>query len=349
MKFIDEAIIKVHAGHGGAGMAHFRREKFVPMGGPDGGNGGRGGSIILRANSQKRTLVDFQFKSHWKASSGRAGGTSCKNGRGGEDLYIDVPPGTEVINEETGELVTDLAEAGTEFVLCKGGRGGLGNTEFKSPTNQAPDYAQPGEEGGSGIFKLSLKLVADVGLLGFPNAGKSTLISRISSARPRIADYPFTTLQPELGVVRAKGGRSFVVADIPGIIEGAHEGKGLGIQFLKHIERTRVLAHLIDPQQIDAQGEPVDPLETFRIINRELSEYSEELAKKRQVVVLTKMDTCPDPEFLARTSAAFAAEGHICLMISSVSGQGLDELIEALAGSLEPATVATSQPLDQAS
>ena len=246
MQFLDEAIISIKAGHGGAGRTHFRREKFIPEGGPSGGDGGHGGSVYLVADTSKQTLLDFKFQPQWKAENGVMGGTSNKTGKSGEDIIVKVPPGTEVYNVDTGELIVDLTETEKPFCLARGGRGGKGNTFFKSATNRAPEHSQPGEPGDAGNFKLILKLIAHVGLIGLPNAGKSTLISTISSAKPKIADYPFTTLVPNLGVVQGSFGGSFVVADIPGLIPGASDGKGLGISFLKHIERTKILAHLIE-------------------------------------------------------------------------------------------------------
>jgi GTP-binding protein len=287
MKFIDEATILVEAGHGGSGIKSFYREKFVPLGGPDGGNGGRGGSVILVATANLTTLLDFHFQPRWKATDGLKGQGSRKDGKAGEDLIIKVPVGTQVYksagfdeNKEPilGDLVCDFDKDGATMTLAQGGRGGKGNSFFKSPTNRAPEHFQPGEEGESGEYVLSLKLVADVGLVGLPNAGKSTLISRISAARPKIADYPFTTLTPNLGVVQAKGGRSFVVADIPGLIPGAHQGKGLGIKFLKHVERTKVIAHLIDPSQLKDDGSPFPPLEAWEAITNELRLFSPEIA-----------------------------------------------------------------------
>lgn len=338
MKFIDEAIIRVEAGKGGSGCRHFHREKFVPRGGPDGGDGGAGGSIVLRADRNKSTLLDFTFQPRWKAEDGAKGEECNRNGKSGEDLIIAVPIGTEVYaydegaGEKTSEIpVADLDNDGSTHVLARGGRGGKGNAFFKSPTNRTPEHFQPGEAGQSGVFLLSLKLVADVGLIGFPNAGKSTLISRISAARPKIADYPFTTLTPNLGVVAARGGRSFVVADIPGLIPGAHLGKGLGVRFLKHVERTRVLAHLIDPLQLDENGAPVPPLVAFDRINEELRSFSEELANKPQLVVITKADTLSDAAVLASAQDEFRNRGLGCIVISSVSGQGIPELIEELA------------------
>lgn len=330
MRFIDEASIEVHAGHGGPGAVSFRREKYVPFGGPDGGNGGAGGSVIVVADRNKQTLLDFQFRPKWEADNGEKGDGSRKEGKSGEDLLIRLPIGTEIFNAETGALVCDLLEDGQQVILAKGGRGGKGNDFFKSPTNRAPDYAQPGEEGGAGTYRLSLKLVADVGIIGFPNAGKSTLISRISAATPKIADYPFTTLTPNLGVVQAKGGRSFVVADVPGLIPGASDGKGLGIRFLKHIERTRVIAHLIDPLQIDAEGNEIDPIRSYELILAELASFSEELANKPQLVVIGKIDAVSEPEKLQEILENFRKREIKAMAISSVSGAGLEQFIDAL-------------------
>ena len=331
MKFIDEATIHVRAGHGGAGCRSFRREKYVPYGGPDGGDGGQGGSVILIADPSVHTLLDFRFQPKWHAKDGNEGQGSGKSGRAGADLTIKVPVGTQVLKSETQELVADLVVTGEPFVLAKGGRGGKGNTFFKSATNQTPEHAQPGEEGEFGSYLLSLKLVADVGLIGFPNAGKSTLISRISAAKPKIADYPFTTLVPNLGVVRPKSGKAFVVADIPGLIPGAHEGKGLGIKFLKHVERTRVLAHLIDPQHQLSDGTMLDPMEAFKQINFELESFSDEFAKRPQVVVITKADTMGDEKELNKILAKFKKKKVQCIAISSATGKGLEELVEILA------------------
>jgi len=336
MKFIDEAVIEVRAGKGGPGARHFRREKFVPLGGPDGGNGGRGGSVILRADPNVHTLLDFKFQAVWEAKNGEAGQGSRKDGRAGEDVVIKLPVGTQIFafdleNKEQGELVVDLDAEGREFTLAKGGRGGKGNAFFKTSTNQAPEHSQPGEEGEAGAFQLSLKLVADVGLVGFPNAGKSTLISRISAARPKIADYPFTTLVPNLGVVQAKGGRSFVVADIPGLIEGASEGKGLGIRFLKHVERTKIIAHLLDLTQLTESGEEADLEVLFDTINRELRNFSDEVAAREQLVVLTKVDAVSSPERVERFRQIFTSRGLTVHVISSVTGAGISELIEILA------------------
>jgi GTP-binding protein len=336
MKFIDEAVIEVQAGKGGPGSRHFRREKFVPLGGPDGGNGGRGGSVILRADQNVHTLLDFKFQAKWEAQPGQAGGGSRKDGRAGDDIIIKLPVGTQVFafnteSEEAGDLVVDLDAPDREFVLAKGGRGGKGNAFFKTSTNQAPEHTQPGEEGEQGAYMLSLKLVADVGLVGFPNAGKSTLISRISAARPKIADYPFTTLVPNLGVVQAKGGRSFVVADIPGLIPGASEGRGLGIRFLKHVERTKIIAHLLNLTQLNEDGTEANLEELFDTINGELKAFSEELAARPQLVVLTKVDAVSSPERVQHFQKLFADRGFQVVVISSVVGSGVDELVEGLA------------------
>ena len=331
MKFIDEATIEVFAGHGGAGCRSFRREKCVPFGGPNGGNGGHGGSVIVVADKNKHTLLDFSFQPMWQAKNGSPGQGTNKDGKAGEDLRISVPIGTQLINADSDEFLTDLTQDGQEYLLARGGRGGKGNTFFKSATNQVPEHAQPGEDGEHGKVRLSLKLVADVGIIGFPNAGKSTLISRISAAKPKVADYPFTTLVPNLGVVQASGGRSFVVADIPGIIEGAHEGKGLGTRFLKHVERTRILAHLIDLNQFDDDGQPISPITAFDIINRELSRFSAELADKPQIVVITKIDTISDPTVLEKAFKEFQERGLEVFAISSVSGKGIPELVELFA------------------
>ncbi len=336
MKFIDEAVIDVFAGKGGAGARSFRREKFVPLGGPDGGNGGRGGSIILRADLSVQTLLDFKFQAEWKASDGKPGSGARKDGPAGQDVVVKLPVGTQVLQydpetQEVGDLVVDLDEIGKEFIIAKGGRGGKGNSFFKTSTNQAPEHAQPGEQGEHGSYKLSLKLVAHVGLVGFPNAGKSTLISRISAARPKIADYPFTTLVPNLGVVQAKGGRSFVVADIPGLIPGASEGKGLGIRFLKHVERTRILAHLLDLTHLEEDGTESDLEQLFDAINHELKQFSEELASRKQLVVLTKKDSVSSDERVEHFRKRFKDRGFEVAVISSVTGEGVPELIEAFA------------------
>ncbi|GBC59326.1 GTPase CgtA [Desulfonema ishimotonii] len=320
MKFIDEATITVQSGNGGRGCVSFRRERFIPKGGPNGGDGGNGGNVILKASPRKRTLYQFRFKRLFRAENGRGGEGSQRTGRNGGDIVLEIPPGTLVSDAETGELLRDFTVVGETFVIASGGRGGLGNVRFKSSTNRTPRYAQPGEPGQTRTLKMELKLLADVGLMGFPNAGKSTLISVISSARPKIADYPFTTLTPNLGVVQTDWGEPFAVADIPGLIEGAHTGAGLGIQFLRHIERTRVLVHLIDATEID----PDAPLSRYKAINTELSRYSEKLAEKSQLVVLNKMDL-PGADVAAELFQ-MAAGNMEFMTISAATGQGIQAL-----------------------
>ena len=330
MKFVDEVTIEVEAGDGGSGSKSFRREKYVPLGGPDGGNGGNGGSVIIEADENVHTLLDFRYQPRWQAKRGIDGQGSLKDGKRGEDCLIRVPVGTQVINKDSGELRFDLDGHGIRKTLAKGGLGGKGNHFFKSATNRAPEQFQPGRPGESGTYTLSLKLVADVGLVGFPNAGKSTLISRLSEAKPRIADYPFTTLEPNLGVVKLEGGHSFVIADIPGLIPGAHEGRGLGIQFLKHIERTGIILHLIDPLQYGDDGEFKDPVESFEQINHELEQFSDSLAAKQQIIVFTKKDCLQDTDVVEKAGAYFDQKGLPWLCISSVSGEGLDDLLASL-------------------
>ncbi len=287
MKFVDEATIKVQAGDGGRGMVSFRREKFIPFGGPDGGDGGEGGSIYVVANQGLNTLADFRYRRGFKAKNGEPGGSADCSGRGGEDLEIVVPVGTVIYDTETEEALGDLAEDGKRLLVARGGKGGLGNQHFKSSTNRAPRRATPGYPGEKRELRLELKLLADVGLLGLPNAGKSTLISAVSAARPRIADYPFTTLHPNLGVVYVGEHKSFVMADIPGVIEGAAEGAGLGIRFLKHLQRTRLLLHLVDISPPDPQA---DPVKDARVIAAELKRFSPELAARERWLVLNKLD-----------------------------------------------------------
>jgi GTP-binding protein len=329
VKFIDQATITVQSGNGGRGCVSFRREKYVPRGGPDGGDGGRGGDVVLRASLRRRTLRQFQFKTIFKAANGGHGQGRQKAGRAAPDLIIEVPLGTLVQDAQTGERLCDLTGADNRFVAARGGRGGLGNARFKSSTNRAPRHAQPGEPGQERILKLELRLLADVGLIGLPNAGKSTLITTISAARPKIADYPFTTLNPVLGVVQLGWAEPFVVADIPGLIEGAHAGAGLGIQFLKHVERTRVLVHLIDAAQLD----PEDPLAPYRTINAELACYSDDLAAKPQIVVLNKLDR-PEAASLAERFRAAAGDLNV-LTISALNRDGLQELLSRITLVLE--------------
>jgi len=333
MNFVDEVSIHVKAGDGGDGAVAWRREKYVPRGGPAGGDGGDGGDVVLVVDPQLTTLLDYRFVREHRARSGEPGRGSDQNGHSGPELALRVPPGTVVKDAATGEAVADLSRPGERLVVAKGGKGGLGNMNFATSTNQAPRYAQPGTPGEEKDLVLELKLLAEVGIIGYPNAGKSTLISRISRARPRIADYPFTTLTPNLGVVSWRGERSFVVADLPGLIEGAHAGAGLGHQFLRHVERCRVLVHLVEPV---APGEGREPKADFDAINRELGLYSLTLARKPQVVALSKMDLPEARERLAAFQKAFARRKRRpeILAISAVTGEGLDALLDAVAGVL---------------
>jgi GTP-binding protein len=320
VKFIDEAIITVQSGDGGSGCVSFRREKFIPRGGPDGGDGGKGGDVVLKTTLRKRTLQHFQFKRQFKAKNGSGGQGKQKTGKNGHDLIIEIPPGTLVSNSETEQILKDLTKPDETFIAAKGGRGGQGNRRFKTSRNRTPRFSQPGEPGETLTLKLDLKLLADVGIIGLPNAGKSTLITSISSAKPKIGNYPFTTLSPNLGVVQTPWGEPFVVADIPGLIEGAHKGAGLGIKFLRHIERTRILVHLIDVLSVD----PEDPLKVYYTINKELAMYSSGLAEKPQIVVLNKLDI-PDADESANIFKSAAKDKKI-LLISAINGTGIDEL-----------------------
>jgi GTPase len=328
-RFIDEVRITASSGAGGDGRASFRREKFVPNGGPDGGDGGRGGHVVFEADEGLNTLHKLRFTPIIKAKRGGNGDTTRKNGRSGEDRLVQVPPGT-VIKNNKGVVVAELVEAGEKVIVLRGGAGGRGNVHFKSSTNRAPTQAQAGEPGLSVTLHLELKLLADVGLLGFPNAGKSTLISRLSAAKPRVAAYPFTTLEPSLGVVSVPGGyQTFVMADIPGLIEGAADGTGLGHQFLRHVERCRVLLHLVslDPWEEEAHG---DVSQRFAKINRELERYDPGLAQRPQLVLLSKSDLV-DEAAVEEARAHFADLGHAVFVGSSMTGSGLKELVFALA------------------
>ena len=325
MKFVDQAKVYVSSGHGGAGCVSFRREKYIPKGGPDGGDGGRGGDVIVEAVSQKETLLRFHLNQHFKAGNGRPGQGRRRSGESGPDVRLAVPPGTVVFDAETDELLADLAEPGAVFVAAKGGRGGLGNSNFASGGNRTPRYAQPGEEGQSLRLRLELRLLADAGLVGYPNVGKSTLISRLSAAKPKIADYPFTTLVPNLGVVAVEGerdysGHSFVLADLPGLIDGAAKGAGLGHQFLKHLSRCAVLVHVLDPLRLDLEN-PVRDLEK---IKKELRAFDRDLAKKPQLISISKMDLA---EGEAAVEALKKAKPRTKFYpFSSATGQGLQEL-----------------------
>ncbi|BCB96126.1 GTPase Obg [Dissulfurispira thermophila] len=331
MKFIDYVKIYVKAGDGGRGCVSFRREKYVPRGGPDGGDGGKGGDIIIKATKELNTLLDLRYQREYKAQRGEHGKGSNKHGKDGESRIIMVPVGTLIKNKETEEIIADLDYDGAEIIVAKGGRGGLGNAHFATPTRQAPKFAQPGEKGEEKWLVLELKLLADVGLIGLPNAGKSTLISVISSAKPKIADYPFTTLVPNLGVVKMEDFRSFVVADIPGLIEGAHKGAGLGFQFLRHIERTSILLHLVDVSDILT----TDPVEDFEKINRELVLYSPKLLNKPMAVAGTKIDMAHDKIRLNRLEEYCKNKRIDFFPVSSVTGEGVKELVIYLSKKME--------------
>ncbi len=333
MKFVDEAEIEVIGGHGGAGCISFLREKYRPKGGPNGGNGGDGGDVVLEVEPSLSTLLDFKYQPRLAAKRGEHGRGKEQHGHRGADVVAKVPRGTLVRDGESGELIADLETAGARVVVAKGGRGGRGNAHFKSSTNQAPRFAQPGLPGEQRRLRLELHLVADVGLLGFPNVGKSTLISRLSAARPRIADYPFTTLVPNLGVVRVDGEESFVLADIPGLIEGAHAGHGLGDRFLRHVARARLLLHLLDAS--GASGR--DPLRDYEIINRELALFDPAVAAKPQVVAANKIDAAPDG-LVDELRTRLAERGVALHAISAVTGQGVTELVRELAKRVKTVT-----------
>ena len=315
--FIDYVKIYCASGHGGAGSMHLHRAKYIPKGGPDGGDGGRGGHIILRANRQFWTLIHLKYRKNVKAEDGEKGGAALCRGKNGADVYLDVPIGTVAKDAESGEVLFEMMEDGEERILCRGGKGGWGNDHFKTSTNQTPRYAQPGEEGEEGVFVLELKLLADVGLVGFPNAGKSTLLSVVTAAKPKIADYAFTTLEPNLGIVRYYDDRSFVMADIPGIIEGAHEGKGIGIRFLRHIERNSVLLFMISCEEEDiAAG--------YKTLLNELKLYNPELLTKQRILAITKCDQL-DAELEKEIEPSLPKRvPHV--FISSLTGEGLDKL-----------------------
>lgn len=319
--FVDYVKLFCASGNGGNGSVHLRREKYIPKGGPDGGDGGRGGHIILRGNRQYWTLIHLKYRKHIKAESGGNGSGQLCHGANGQDIILDVPLGTVAKDAETGEILLEILEDGEERILCKGGRGGLGNTNFKSATNQTPRYAQPGEEGVEGWFILELKILADVGLVGFPNAGKSTLLSTVSAAKPKIADYAFTTMEPNLGIVSYYDDRSFVMADIPGIIEGAHEGKGLGLRFLRHIERNSVLLFLVPADSKDILAE-------YRILLKELKLYNPELADKRRVLAVSKSDMLDDE--LKSEIKRHLPRKIDTIFFSSFTNEGIKELKDLL-------------------
>ncbi len=320
--FIDQATITVKGGSGGNGCVSFRREKYVPKGGPDGGTGGDGGDVTIRADAHLTTLMDFRYRRSYAAENAEHGTGARKTGRDGKDITLRVPTGTVLKDDRTGELIADLTRDGQEVVVAQGGKGGRGNAEFATSTDQAPRYAEKGRAGDERTIALELKLLADVGLVGFPNAGKSTLISRISAARPRIADYPFTTLIPNLGIVRYSEYKSFAVADMPGLIEGAHEGKGLGVQFLRHIERTRVLVILIESISEDLKKD-------YRTLIHEIGSFNRTMLRKPRIVAVTKMDIADEPLRKKLRGLALGKEVPV-LAISSVSGEGIDELLTTM-------------------
>jgi GTP-binding protein len=321
--FIDQAKIYVKAGDGGPGCVSFRREKYIPKGGPDGGDGGRGGHVYFQAVKNLDTLLDFTGKHHWRAPSGKPGSGQNKHGANGDDLIINVPAGTLIYDTDHDLLLKDLNKAGMKVQICRGGKGGRGNKAFTTSTNQAPRTSEPGKKGRERNIKLELKLIADVGLVGMPNAGKSTLISRCSAARPKIADYPFTTLEPVLGIVELTDFRRFVMADIPGLIEGAHNGAGLGYEFLRHIERTTIIAHILDIMPADNS----EPAENYRAVRRELAQYSRALAQKKEVIIVNKIDLDPDGKIAKEIGKKLKKRVYA---ISAVSGRGVKELSETL-------------------
>ena len=339
--FLDYAKIYVKAGQGGSGCVSFRREKFIPMGGPDGGDGGKGGSIILKVDPQLRTLIDYKYHSQYNAKRGQHGKGGNKHGRKGKDIILKVPPGTVIKDEETDQILADLTKAGQEFTIAKGGRGGKGNARYATSTHRSPREWEVGERGRERSIILELKLIADVGLVGKPNAGKSTMLASISAARPKIADYPFTTLQPNLGIVKHQSMNSFVVADIPGLIEGAHEGKGLGLQFLRHIERTNLIVYLIDP--MDSEEE--NPLKTFKDLHEELKKYSPLLIKKSALVVFSKQDIWVENDLLSKFKNKFP---YLILGISAVSGEGLEDLKACLWDEIQKVIISKEEQPDHA-
>lgn len=331
--FRDGARVFVKAGAGGNGVVSFRREKFVDAGGPDGGDGGRGGDVVLAVEEGLRTLIDFRYRTHYVAENGTHGRGGNRHGKRGADLVVHVPPGTVVKDEQTGAYVADLTAEGQTAVVAAGGRGGRGNARFKNPRRQAPRFAEKGEAGDERWLQLELRLIADVGLVGFPNAGKSTLISRLSAARPKVAHYPFTTLTPNLGVVYVGEGQSFVAADIPGLIEGAHAGIGLGHDFLRHVERTRLLVHVVDVSGLEGR----DPVDDFHTINEELRLYRAELAERPQIVAANKLDLQEARDNLARLRTAVEAAGYELFPISAASGDGVEALKYAVWDALQDA------------
>ena len=344
MQFIDQARLHVRGGRGGNGAVAFRREKFVPKGGPAGGDGGMGGSVILEVDSGLSTLIDFRYRRECSAEDGEPGANKDKYGRGGKDLVLRVPPGTQIFDDDSGELLADVQQPRERFVVARGGSGGRGNIHFATATDRAPRRSEPGEAGQERRIRLELKLLADVGLVGFPNVGKSSLIARISAARPKIADYPFTTLVPNLGVVRLSEDRSMVVADVPGLIEGAHAGAGLGDRFLRHLERTRVLVHLLELQSAPGRT----PLRDYETINRELALYAPDLAARPQLVVLNKIDIPEVRRARSRIERPFRSRALPFFAISAATGEGVPDLLEGIWTQLQALkrAGATAEPMD---
>lgn len=339
--FIDNAKIYIKAGDGGNGIVSFHREKYISAGGPDGGDGGKGGDVIFAADESLRTLIDFKYKKKYAAEPGEDGGTSNCSGKSGKDLIITVPPGTIVKDEKNGHIMADLTKPGQRVILAKGGRGGKGNQHFATPTRQVPSFAKSGDVGEEFTILLELKLLADIGLVGYPNAGKSTVLSRVTAARPKIADYPFTTLEPNLGVVSLEGVSSFVLADIPGLIEGAHEGIGLGHEFLKHVERTKLLIHVVDVAAVEGR----EPFNDFETINGELREYNPKLAERPQIVAANKTDLPSARENLEKFVGSVEKKGYKVFPISAATGSGIRELMLYTAEMLSklPETVMTDE------
>lgn len=339
MKFLDQAKIYIKSGNGGGGSVSFRREKFIEYGGPDGGDGGRGGDVWVECVANLNTLIDYRYQQHFSARNGTPGMGRNRSGPSGEDCIIKVPPGTEVLDEDQETVIADLHEPGQRALIAKGGNGGFGNARFKSPTNQAPRHANPGQPGQELTIWLRMKLIADAGLVGLPNAGKSTFLAAVSAAKPKIADYPFTTLHPNLGVVQV-GDKDFVLADIPGLIEGASEGAGLGTRFLGHVERTSVLLHLVDATQEDVAG-------AYETVRGELEAYGEGLEDKNEIVALTKVDAVGEEELLERFDALKNVTGQRPLLLSAVSGRGVKDALFALTRTIEAAKAAANAGPDE--
>ncbi len=341
MKFLDQAKIYVRSGDGGNGAISFRREKFIEFGGPDGGDGGKGGDVVVSCVANLNTLIDYRYRQHFKAGTGQGGMGKNRAGASGDDVVIAVPPGTQIYGEDQETLIAELMEPGNRFVLAKGGNGGFGNAHFKSPTNQAPRHANPGQQGQELTVWLRLKLIADAGIIGLPNAGKSTFLAAVSAAKPKIADYPFTTLHPNLGVVRTPG-RDFVLADIPGLIEGAHDGAGLGTRFLGHVERCRVLLHLVDATQEDVA-------EAYRTVRAELKAYGAGLEKKKEIVALSKIDALDEETIAQRAAELKAVARKKPLLLSAVAQKGTAEALAALAREIVRADTKEAAEAEEAS